>query len=164
MEETQRMHSTSSCRAWPWCAFSHEHRHAGGLFKVHHTWHELMTMLGYARYAAHGGDWGSTITEHIARSHAGAVLGIHLTDVPFWHALRPPDDLIPIERQYIDDISTFQEREGAYALIHGTKPQTLTDALNDSPDRPGRVAHREIPALERLRWRQSRTASRRTRC
>ena len=57
-------------------------------------WHELMTeVLGYERYAAHGGDWGSTITEHIARTHAGSVVGIHLTDVPFWHSLKPPDDL-----------------------------------------------------------------------
>ncbi len=118
----------------PWCAFSHEHRHAGGLFKVHHTWHELMTrVLGYARYAAHGGDWGSTVSEHIARSHAGSVVGIHLTDVPYWHALKPPDDLVPVEREYIENIQHFQEREGAYALIHGTKPQTLADALNDSP-------------------------------
>jgi pimeloyl-ACP methyl ester carboxylesterase len=118
----------------PWCAFSHEHRHAGGLFKVNDTWHQLMTrVLGYEPYAAHGGDWGSTISEHIARSHAGSVVGIHLTDVPFWHALKPPDDLVPIEQQYIEDIQHFQEREGAYALIHGTRPQTLTDALNDSP-------------------------------
>jgi pimeloyl-ACP methyl ester carboxylesterase len=118
----------------PWCAFSREHRHAGGLFKVHHTWHELMTgVLGYARYGAHGGDWGSTITEHIARSHAASVLGIHLTDVPFWHALKPPDDLEPEERDYLEKVGHFQEREGAYALIQGTKPQTLTDALNDSP-------------------------------
>ena len=46
--------------------------------------------LGYRRYGAHGGDWGSTVTEHLARSHAGAVVGIHLTDVPFWHAFQKP--------------------------------------------------------------------------
>ena len=75
----------------PWCGFSQEHRHAGGLFSVNETWHELMTdVLGYERYGAHGGDWGSTITEHIARSHANSVIGIHLTDVPFWHSLKAP--------------------------------------------------------------------------
>jgi hypothetical protein len=70
----------------PWCAFSEERRHSGGLFSVNETWHELMTyVLGYQRYGAQGGDWGSTITEHIARSHAISVIGIHLTDVPFWN-------------------------------------------------------------------------------
>ena len=44
----------------------------------------LMTdELGYEKFGAHGGDWGSTVTEHLARSHAGSVVGIHLTDVPF---------------------------------------------------------------------------------
>ena len=39
------------------------------------------------------GDWGSTITEHLARSHASSVVGIHLTDVPFWHIFQRPSDL-----------------------------------------------------------------------
>jgi len=118
----------------PWCAFSREHRHSGGMFKVNHTWHELMTrILGYQRYAAHGGDWGSTITEQIARSHSASVVGIHLTDVPFWHALKPPGNLDPDEQAYLEQIGHFQQREGAYALIQGSKPQTLSDALNDSP-------------------------------
>jgi hypothetical protein len=35
------------------------------------TWHERMTnVLGYLRYAKHGGDWGSTVTELLARDHA----------------------------------------------------------------------------------------------
>jgi microsomal epoxide hydrolase len=118
----------------PWCAFSHEHRHSGGLFGVNVIWHELMTnVLGYERYGAHGGDWGSTITEHIARSHAKAVIGIHLTDVPFWHSLKTPDDLKPSERAYVEQIQQFQIQQGAYAMIQGRKPQTLADGLNDSP-------------------------------
>ena len=41
------------------------------LFHLADRWHELMTdELGYTRFAAHGGDWGSTITEHLARSHS----------------------------------------------------------------------------------------------
>jgi pimeloyl-ACP methyl ester carboxylesterase len=118
----------------PWCGFSREHRHAGGLFRVNDTWHQLMTeVLGYERYAAHGGDWGSTITEHLARSHAKSVIGIHLTDVPYWHSLKVPDDLKPAERDYVEQIQQFQMREGAYAMIQGRKPQTLADGLNDSP-------------------------------
>jgi pimeloyl-ACP methyl ester carboxylesterase len=118
----------------PWCAFSEEHRHNGGVFNVNQTWHELMTdVLGYERYGAHGGDWGSTITEHVARSHAKSVIGIHLTDVPLWHSLKAPDDLKPREREYVEHVQQFQMKHGAYALIQGTKPQTLADGLNDSP-------------------------------
>ena len=118
----------------PWCGFSQEHRHAGGLFSVNQTWHELMTkVMGYERYGAHGGDWGSTITEHLARSHAKSLIGIHLTDVPFWHVLAKHEDLAPVEREYLASVQQFQQRQGAYALIQGCKPQTLADALNDSP-------------------------------
>jgi pimeloyl-ACP methyl ester carboxylesterase len=118
----------------PWCAFSKERQLSGGVFTVNDTWHELMTgVLGYERYGAHGGDMGSTITERIAQSHAGSVIGMHLTDVPFFHALKKPDNLSPKEREYFDSIQQFQVREGAYALIQGHRPQTLADALNDSP-------------------------------
>jgi pimeloyl-ACP methyl ester carboxylesterase len=118
----------------PWCGFSREHRHADGVFGLNDTWHGLMTqVLGYERFGAHGGDLGSTITERLARSHGKSVIGIHLTDVPFFHALKPPEDLLPGERQYLEDIQRFQEREGAYAMIQGRKPQTLADGLNDSP-------------------------------
>ena len=118
----------------PWCAFSQERRHSNGLFGVNDIWHALMTeVLGYECFGAHGGDWGSTITEHIARSHANSVIGIHLTDVPFWHSLRVPDDLTPIEREYVEHIQQFQMTQGAYAMIQGRKPQTLADGLNDSP-------------------------------
>lgn len=118
----------------PWCGFSQEHKHEGGLFNVNQLWHELMSdVLGYERYAAHGGDWGSTITEHIARSHAKSVIGIHLTDVPFWHSLQTPEDLKPSEREYVDSVQQFQMKQGAYSLVQGKKPQTLADGLNDSP-------------------------------
>jgi len=118
----------------PWCGFSHEHRHSSGLFGVNDIWHALMTeVLGYEHFGAHGGDWGSTITEHMARSHANSVIGIHLTDVPFWHSLKTPADLRPVEREYVEHIQRFQQEQGAYTMIQGRKPQTLADGLNDSP-------------------------------
>jgi hypothetical protein len=46
-------------------------------------WHTLMTeTLQYERFAAHGGDWGSTVTEQLARGHGASLVDIHLTDVP----------------------------------------------------------------------------------
>jgi microsomal epoxide hydrolase len=89
--------------------------------------------LGYERFGAHGGDWGSTVTEHLARSHAASVVGIHLTDVPFWHAFQAPDDPSPAEAKLLAANQQFPMQEGAYAMIQGTRPQTLADGLNDSP-------------------------------
>ena len=83
------MRSTSWSRAFRGAGSRASIATASGLFGVNDIWHALMTeVLGYERFGAHGGDWGSTITEHIARSHAQSVIGIHLTDVPFWHSLQ----------------------------------------------------------------------------
>jgi pimeloyl-ACP methyl ester carboxylesterase len=118
----------------PGYAFSEPSEDGGGIFHVGALWHELMTNeLGYRHFGAHGGDWGSTVTEHLARSHPGSVMGIHLTDVPFWHAFQKPSHPTPGERAYFDDIQQFTTKQGAYAMIQGTRPQTLADALNDSP-------------------------------
>lgn len=106
----------------------------GGIFGFGDLLHRLMTdELGYDRYGAHGGDWGSTITEHIARDHSASVVGIHLTDVPFWHAFNAPKDPTPAESRFLAAGTAFQQEGGAYAMIQGTRPTTPSHALNDSP-------------------------------
>lgn len=117
----------------PGFAYSAPADGAAGIFHVADRWHALMTGLGYHRYGAHGGDWGSTVTEHLGRSHADAVAGIHLTDVPFWHAFRKPRRHSAAEAEYLAAIEQFQRAEGAYAMIQGTRPQTLGAGLADSP-------------------------------
>jgi pimeloyl-ACP methyl ester carboxylesterase len=118
----------------PGYGFSDPPARAGATFGIGDLWHALMTRtLGYRRFAAHGGDWGSTVTEHLARSHAGSVVGIHLTDVPFWHAFQKPSDPSPDEEAYFAATDAWVQREGAYALIQGTRPSSLAPALNDSP-------------------------------
>jgi len=117
----------------PGYAFSDRVSEAGGLFHVSGLWHELMTELGYSHYVAHGGDWGSTITEWLARDHPDNVVAIHLTDVPFLHSFRKPDDLSHAERKYLDAIAAFQQKEGAYAIVQGSQPQVVAVGLNDSP-------------------------------
>jgi pimeloyl-ACP methyl ester carboxylesterase len=94
----------------------------------------LMTKeLGYEKFVAHGGDHGSGITEQIALYHDESLLGIHLTDVPFQHALKPPDNAGAAEKKYMEATMRWQQAEGAYAMIQSTKPQTLAYGLNDSP-------------------------------
>lgn len=90
--------------------------------------------LGYQKFGAHGGDWGSSITEQIAFAHPDSLVGIHLTDIPYSHLFTvKPDDLTPDEQAYLKAGQAWQMSEGAYALIQSTKPQTLAYGLNDSP-------------------------------
>lgn len=95
----------------------------------------LMTkMLGYEQFAAHGGDVGGGVTEWLAHDYPDALLGIHLTDVPYWHLFTvPQESLSDAEQAYLEAGQAWQMQEGAYALMQGTKPQTAAYGLNDSP-------------------------------
>lgn len=118
----------------PGNAFSEPRPAKGGLFGFGDLWHTLMTeTLGYNRFGAHGGDWGSSVTEQLARSHASSVVGIHLTDVPFWHIFQKPDHLSDREKRYVEKNERWQREDGAYAMIQSTRPRTATPGLLDSP-------------------------------
>lgn len=97
--------------------------------------HRLMTeTLGYSRYAVHGGDVGSGLTELMAHTYPDSLVGIHLLDVPYWHLFSTPsDDLSEAERKYLETGKQWAMTEGAYAMQQSTKPQTLAYGLNDSP-------------------------------
>ncbi|RIV25568.1 epoxide hydrolase [Fibrisoma montanum] len=97
--------------------------------------HTLMTRtLGYERYAAHGGDVGSGVTEALGMLHPESLIGIHMTDVPYWRLFATnPDTLSEPERNYLRDGQQWQMQEGAYAMLQATKPQTLAYGLTDSP-------------------------------
>jgi pimeloyl-ACP methyl ester carboxylesterase len=90
--------------------------------------------LGYKHFAAHGGDLGAGIAEMLARRHARSMVGIHITEVPYWHLFGlPADTLTQPERDYLEAGKRWQLQEGAYALLQSTRPQTLAYGLNDSP-------------------------------
>ena len=44
-------------------------------------WHRLMRGLGYQRYGAHGGDFGSAVTTFMALDDPAPMLGIHLSNL-----------------------------------------------------------------------------------
>ena len=118
----------------PGYGFSDKPAESGTLFRVNDLWAHLMTTtLGYERFGAHGGDWGSTVTEQLARSHSDSVVAIHLTDVPFGHLFQKPNDLSSAEKSFFAKADEWQRKEGAYAMIQSTKPQSLAHGLNDSP-------------------------------
>ncbi len=99
-------------------------------------WAELMQGLGYARFAAHGSDWGSLVSAQLGHRHADRVLGVHLTMLhPLDLATPYPDasEFAPDEQGWHAQGRRFLATEQAYFWIQATKPQTLAYALHDSP-------------------------------
>ena len=97
-------------------------------------WHRLMRGLGYERYAAHGADFGASVTTFMALDTPGPLLGIHLStldNVPYTGpGSRPLSDA---ERDYDGQRRRWLDTERGYGAIQSTKPQTLGYALEDSP-------------------------------
>lgn len=97
------------------------------------TLHELMTdVLGYERYGAFGGDVGGVVTGWLGALYPEQVAGIHMIHPPFPASFdaRP---LSPAEQAYLDAEAAYDETDGGYSAIMGTRPDTLAAALADSP-------------------------------
>ena len=64
----------------PGFGFSAPLRKAGvDVSKIASIWVELMTeQLGYQKFCAFGGDWGSLVTAHLAHAHPEKLIGAHL--------------------------------------------------------------------------------------
>ena len=119
--------------AIPGYGFSGKPRDTGwSVRRVARAWDTLMVEhLGYPRYAAQGGDWGSVITIALGASHAEHLLGIHIN---MGYAAPPPGQEQTPESQATQKHQKEHEaREAAYAHLQATKPQSLGIAQSDSP-------------------------------
>jgi len=102
--------------------------------RVAELWRRLMTdVLGYPHFVAHGGDIGAGITSRLGFSHAQWVTAIHVIAVRDPYLGPDSRPLSPREQQLVSDMKEWEWREGAYAHIQGTRPQTLAYGLSDSP-------------------------------
>jgi pimeloyl-ACP methyl ester carboxylesterase len=110
--------------------------------RIARAWAELMKRLGYTRYVAQGGDWGSPISSAMARQAPPGLLGIHINlpatvppDVAAALASggSPPAGLSEKERAAFDSLDTFYKMRRAYGAMMGTRPQVIGQALTDSP-------------------------------
>ena len=105
-----------------------------GVPDISHAFTELMRdVLGYQRFAAQGGDWGSFISAFLAYSVPEHVIGIHINLIPLRR--EPPSiaDDDPAVIAYRSELEYWLREETGYSTIQGTKPQTLAYALTDSP-------------------------------
>lgn len=97
-------------------------------------WHQLMRGLGYERYGAGGGDFGSSVATFMALDDRSPLIGLHLTNLdlsPYTGEGSRP--LSEAERIYLTHRNQWDAVERGYSAIQSTKPQTLGYALNDSP-------------------------------
>jgi pimeloyl-ACP methyl ester carboxylesterase len=120
------------CPSLPGYGFSGKPSATGwGVERIAAAWDELMVRLGYQRYGAQGGDWGSAVTTQIGRNR-GHCVAIH-TNMPLG---RPPTeltDLSPEEREVLDGYAQHQKWGTGYSKQQSTRPQTLGYGLTDSP-------------------------------
>jgi epoxide hydrolase len=122
------------CPSLPGYGFSGKPAETGwSVERIARAWDVLMRRLGYARYVAQGGDWGSMVTTAIGLQAAGACLGIHLT-MP----IVTPDpatmaELTPAEKSAMAGLKSYRTEGSGYARQQDTRPQTLGYGLADSP-------------------------------
>ncbi|MCD9018044.1 epoxide hydrolase [Fulvivirgaceae bacterium QH1ED-6-2] len=97
-------------------------------------WKALMTEnLGYDKFYAAGGDVGMGVTKALASKYAGVVAGVHFTDIGYPMGQEDPATMTEAEKQFAQFVQQWWYSEGAYAMVHATKPQSLAYGLNDSP-------------------------------
>ena len=122
------------CPSLPGYGFSDKPEETGwDMHRIARAWDQLMARLGYDRYVAQGGDWGSAVVHAIAQLPESRCLGIH-TNMPI---LSPDpetmDDLTESEKSALAGMQYYQEKDSGYAKIQSTRPQTLGYGLTDSP-------------------------------
>jgi len=122
------------CPSLPGYGFSDKPDRTGwGVQRIAAAWAELMARLGYSRYGAQGGDWGTSVTTSLGQQDPEHLAGIHLNP-PI--AAPDPDtlgDLTDAEREALAALERAQQWEDGYSVQQATRPQTLGYALVDSP-------------------------------
>jgi pimeloyl-ACP methyl ester carboxylesterase len=116
----------------PGYGFSGRPRRKGmNLTQTGHLWAKLMEQLGYSRFLASGSDLGGGALLALVRHHPERLLGVHYCNV--FSGYPRPEQLTEEEVEYFRKVDYAGFAEGAYALVHGTKPTSLAVGLNDSP-------------------------------
>lgn len=104
-----------------------------GVEKIASTWAELMDRLGYERWVAQGGDWGSAVTTAIGAQAPKGCAGIHV-NMPIG---RPTEEDMaqptPEELKALQALQHYQEWDSGYSKQQSTRPQTVGYGLVDSP-------------------------------
>jgi pimeloyl-ACP methyl ester carboxylesterase len=122
------------CPSLPGYGFSDKPTETGfGVEKIADLFGGLMAKLGYDKYVAQGGDWGSMVTNMIGVRDTDHCVGIHV-NMP----IVAPDpetmgDLTPQEQGALAAMQHYQDKDSGYSKQQSTRPQSLGYGLVDSP-------------------------------
>lgn len=122
------------CPSLPGYGFSDKPVSTGwGVTRIAAAWNQLMIRLGYDKYYAQGGDWGSAITTAIGVQNLGQCMGIHV-NMPSAGATKEarenPDEK---DKRAMAGGEFYQKWDSGYSKQQSTRPQTLGYSLADSP-------------------------------
>lgn len=108
-----------------------------GVAAIARLWHRLMRdVLGYGRFAAAGGDWGSLITAHLGHEFPDDLIGVSLTlpMIPGQNLDEVMNREFPPEEQWmLERLAEIRGTISSHIAVQSSDPQTLAYALNDSP-------------------------------
>ena len=120
------------CPSLPGYGFSGKPQEAGwNIERIALAWDTLMKRLGYDRYGAQGGDWGSAVTTQIGRNGLGCS-AIHI-NMPIGTPPGPLENPTPAEVAALAAFAHYEKWDSGYSKQQSTRPQTLGYALADSP-------------------------------
>jgi epoxide hydrolase len=122
------------CPTLPGFGFSGKPARPGwGVERIADAWDQLMGRLGYPRYGAQGGDWGSLVAAALGRRHRANVIGVHLNMVIAFPDPGTIGDLTAREQQALAAVGRHRAQGIGYAAIQSTRPQGIGYGLVDSP-------------------------------
>jgi pimeloyl-ACP methyl ester carboxylesterase len=110
--------------------------------RIARAWAVLMHRLGYTHYVSQGGDWGSVVSDVMARQAPPGLLGIHVNmpaTVPpevakaLSHGDPAPAGLSAAEQAAFAQLDTFYRKNTGYSAMMVTRPQTVGYGRSDSP-------------------------------
>jgi pimeloyl-ACP methyl ester carboxylesterase len=122
------------CPSLPGFGWSDKPDHTGwGIPRIAAAWEQLMLRLGYDRFAAQGGDWGSMVTAALGAGHPDHLAGIHLNMPIVIPDPNTMDSLTEAELSALAGFDHYQQWDNGYSTQQSTRPQTLGYGLADSP-------------------------------
>jgi pimeloyl-ACP methyl ester carboxylesterase len=101
-----------------------------GQERVARAWATLMDRLGYRRYGAQGGDWGSGISRLLGAVAPDRVVGVHINYLP---TPGPPDGLDATDQARLERTMALSRTRHPHQWQFRAAPQTIAYALTDSP-------------------------------
>lgn len=105
--------------------------------RIASAWLELMTRLGYERFAAQGGDIGADVAPELGRLAPERVIGVHVNGALGGFVAEMDDEmaatLTPLEQDRMRRVGEFMQEEFGYIAVQSTRPGLVGAMAADSP-------------------------------